>query len=279
MKCYRSPGETVRDFRNRLRTHTAVKDLVTEETTRVVETSRVNVEFIQRAWGKTRFSSRIEDAEHEQVDYTLDMSAVAAEMVAAGAATTVGAEMEEVIVGAGARRGALTPVTEITADDDLRPETAMAATNLREHIRVREEPKKPDCKLSMVCGKDADHTTEECGKLRKFVANMQATDGNEAKTPQWNGYAQVGGGEEGKGGAGSPATRSTEAQRHAVNTPRMLLMDIAKRMVKHEPVEDGLMQHVVMLALESKRVTISLMEAYWLERSGGGMMEIVMATT
>lgn len=51
-KCYRSPGETVRDFRKRLRIHTTVKNMVTEETTRVVETSRINVEFIQRAWAR-----------------------------------------------------------------------------------------------------------------------------------------------------------------------------------------------------------------------------------
>eukprot|EP00873_Tetraselmis_striata_P040709 jgi/Tetstr1/460973/TSEL_006125.t1 len=48
-KCHRSPGETVRDFRNLLLTHTRVKNLVTEETTRIVERSRVNVEFIARA--------------------------------------------------------------------------------------------------------------------------------------------------------------------------------------------------------------------------------------
>eukprot|EP00873_Tetraselmis_striata_P006861 jgi/Tetstr1/427125/TSEL_001712.t1 len=71
-KCHRSPGETVRDFRNRLRTHTMVKNLVTEETTRVVETLCVNVESIRRACGKVRFSSRIEDAEQRLVDYTLD---------------------------------------------------------------------------------------------------------------------------------------------------------------------------------------------------------------
>eukprot|EP00873_Tetraselmis_striata_P009367 jgi/Tetstr1/429631/TSEL_019529.t1 len=60
--------------------------------------------------------------------------------------------------------------------------------------------------------------------------------------------------------------------------PHMPLMEIAKRLVKHEPVEDGWEKHDVMRAVESKRVSISLMEAYQLERSGGGMMESVMAT-
>eukprot|EP00873_Tetraselmis_striata_P020861 jgi/Tetstr1/441125/TSEL_029386.t1 len=71
-KCHRSPGETVRDFRNLLLTHTRVKNLVTEETTRIVEISRVNVEFIERAWGKTRFSPRINFAQQQLVDYTMD---------------------------------------------------------------------------------------------------------------------------------------------------------------------------------------------------------------
>eukprot|EP00873_Tetraselmis_striata_P018107 jgi/Tetstr1/438371/TSEL_026937.t1 len=44
--------------------------------------------------------------------------------------------------------------------------------------------------------------------------------------------------------------------------PRMPLMEIAKRYVKHEPVEDGLEKHTSPRALESKRVTISMMEAY-----------------
>eukprot|EP00873_Tetraselmis_striata_P005557 jgi/Tetstr1/425821/TSEL_016199.t1 len=71
-KCHRLPGETVRDFRNLLLTHTRVKNLVTEETTRIVKISRVNVEFIERAWGKTRFSPRINFAQQQLVDYTMD---------------------------------------------------------------------------------------------------------------------------------------------------------------------------------------------------------------
>eukprot|EP00873_Tetraselmis_striata_P042731 jgi/Tetstr1/462995/TSEL_007934.t1 len=120
---------------------------------------------------------------------------------AARAATIIGAEMEERIIS------------------DLRPETAMAATNLREPIRAREEPKKPDRKLCMMCGKDAGSTTEECGKLRKFVASLKVRDSNKPNTPQLNGYAQVVGGEEGKveGLAAAsqvrPPRRSTEAQR------------------------------------------------------------------
>eukprot|EP00873_Tetraselmis_striata_P040710 jgi/Tetstr1/460974/TSEL_006126.t1 len=103
----------------------------------------------------------------------------------------------------------------------------MAATNPREHIKVREERKKPDRKSCMMCGKDAGHTIEECGKLRKFVANMQATDGHEPKHSQLNGYAQVVGGEEDMvvGLAAAiqlrPHRKSTEAQRHGVNTVRM----------------------------------------------------------
>eukprot|EP00873_Tetraselmis_striata_P021414 jgi/Tetstr1/441678/TSEL_029903.t1 len=71
-KCHRSPGETVHDFRNLLQTHTKVKNLVTKETTRIVEISRVNVEFIERAWGKTRFSHRVDNAKQQLVDYTMD---------------------------------------------------------------------------------------------------------------------------------------------------------------------------------------------------------------
>eukprot|EP00873_Tetraselmis_striata_P038319 jgi/Tetstr1/458583/TSEL_044986.t1 len=353
IKCHRSPGETVRDFRNLLLTHTRVKNLVTEETTRIVEISRVNVEFIARAWGKTRFSPRIIFARQQLVDYTMDThvdmtwemaewldkqergsihmrvhsrgqrggggrgfdheehnsrgggrgaaTTVVVEAASERVATTIDVEVEEVIVEAVARRGALTPVMKMMtcsecgkkghiakrcwkANPDLRPETAMAATNPREHMRVREEPKKPDRKSCMMCGRDAGHTIEECGKLRKFVANLQATDGHEPKYPQLNGYAQVVGGEEGKvvvltaASQLRPQRKSTEAQRHGVNTPHMPLMEIAKRLVKHEPVEHGWEKHDVMRALESKRVTISLMEAYQLERSGGGMMESVMAT-
>eukprot|EP00873_Tetraselmis_striata_P029764 jgi/Tetstr1/450028/TSEL_037075.t1 len=74
-KCHRSPGETVRNFRNLLLTHTRVKNLVTEETTRIVEITRVNVKFIERAWGKTRFSPRINFAQQQLVDYTqVDMT-------------------------------------------------------------------------------------------------------------------------------------------------------------------------------------------------------------
>eukprot|EP00873_Tetraselmis_striata_P017809 jgi/Tetstr1/438073/TSEL_026698.t1 len=47
--------------------------MVTEETTRIVEISRVNVEFIARAWGKTRFSPRINFAQQQLVDYTMDI--------------------------------------------------------------------------------------------------------------------------------------------------------------------------------------------------------------
>eukprot|EP00873_Tetraselmis_striata_P029046 jgi/Tetstr1/449310/TSEL_003825.t1 len=440
-KCHRSPGETVRDFRNLLLTHTGVKNLVTEETTRIVEISRVNVEFIERAWGKTRFSPRINFAQQQLVDYTMDtqvdMTWEMAEWLdkqergsihmrahsrvqsgggrrgfdheehnsrgggrgsnsrGRGGSHGEGGNYHRRGGGGGDRRGGRMersayardgddggrgnhvneagcygcgskdhyksdcPLWSKTcsecgkkghiakrcwkANPDLRPETAMAATNPREHIRVREEPKKPDRKSCMMCGKDAGHTTEECGKLRKFVANLQATDGHEPKHPPLNGYAQVVGSEEGEvvGLAAASQLRtqrkSTEAQRHGVNTvrmedgerearqrrlprgfttpsmemaqqmhsrteltakltsaaqsvtvhvslangggqPRMPLMEIAKRLVKHEPVEDGWEKHDVMRALESKRVSISLMEAYQLERSGGGMMESVMAT-
>eukprot|EP00873_Tetraselmis_striata_P044956 jgi/Tetstr1/465220/TSEL_009926.t1 len=82
------------------------------------------------------------------------------------------------------------------ADPDLRPERGMAATNPREHVRAREEPNKPDRKSCMMCGKDASHTAEEGGKLRKFAANTQATDRNKPKTPQLNSYAQLVGGED-----------------------------------------------------------------------------------
>lgn len=61
--------------------------------------------------------------------------------------------------------------------------------------------------------------------------------------------------------------------------PLVLLMEIAKRLVKHEPVEAGWEKHAVMRALVGKRVTISLMKTYQLERSGGGMMEDVLATS
>eukprot|EP00873_Tetraselmis_striata_P020810 jgi/Tetstr1/441074/TSEL_029342.t1 len=241
-KCHRSPGETVRDFRTLLLTHTRVKNLVTEETTRIVEISRVNVEFIARARGKTRFSPRINFAKQQLVDYTmdtqvdrtwemaewLDKSTTAAVAVAAATtvvveaatervATTIDVEVKEVIVEAGARRGALTPVIEMMVGE--------AATSMR-----------------------------------------QATDGHEPKNPQLNGYAQVVGGGEGKvvGLAAAshlrPQRKSTEAQRHGVNTsvtvpvslangggqPRMPLMEIAKRLVKHEPVEDGWEKHAAM---------------------------------
>eukprot|EP00873_Tetraselmis_striata_P009465 jgi/Tetstr1/429729/TSEL_019622.t1 len=440
-KCHRSPGETVRDFRNLLLTHTRVKNLITEETTRIVEISRVNVDFIERAWGKTRFSPRINFAQQQLVDYTMDTQVDKTWEMAEwldkqergsihmrahsrvqsgggrrgfdheehnsrgggrgsdnrgrGGSHGEGGNYHRRGGGGGDRRGGRTersayardgddggrgshvneagcygcgskdhyksdcPLWSKTcsecgkkghiakrcwkANPDLRPETAMAATNPREHIRVREEPKKPDRKSCMMCGKDAGHTTEECGKLRKFVANLQATDGHEPKHPPLNGYAQVVGSEEGEvvGLAAAsqlrPQRKGTEAQRHGVNTvrmedgerearqrrlprglttpsmemaqqmhsrteltakltsaaqsvtvpvslangggqPRMPPMEIAKRLVKHEPVEDGWEKHAVMRALESKRVSISLMEAYQLERSGGGMMESIMAT-
>eukprot|EP00873_Tetraselmis_striata_P028786 jgi/Tetstr1/449050/TSEL_036265.t1 len=440
-KCHRSPGETVREFRNLLLTHTRVKNLVTEETTRIVEISRVNVEFIERAWDKTRFSPRIKFAQQQLVDYTMDTQVdrtwEMAEWLDKQERGSIHVRAHSRVQSGGGRRGfdheehnsrgggrgsnsrgrggshgeggnyhrrgggggdrgggrtersayardgddggrgshvneagcygcgskdhykSDCPLWSKTcsecgkkghiakrcwkANPDLRPETPMAATNPREHIRVREEPKKPDRKSCMMCGKDAGHTTEECGKLRKFVANLQATDGHEPKHPPLNGYAQVVGSEEGEvvGLAAAsqlrPQRKSTEAQRHGVNTvrmedgerearqrrlprgfttpsmemaqqmhsrteltakltsaaqsvtvpvslangggqPRMPLMEIAKRLVKHEPVEDVWEKHAVMRALESKRVSISLMEAYQLERSGGGMMESVMAT-
>eukprot|EP00873_Tetraselmis_striata_P019273 jgi/Tetstr1/439537/TSEL_027966.t1 len=393
-KCHRSPGETVRDFRNLLLTHTRVKNLVTEETTRIVEISRVNVEFIARAWGETRFSPRINFAQQQLVDYTMDTQAdMTWEMAewldkqergsihmrahsrvssgggergfdheehnsrgggrgidsrGRGGSHGEGGNYHRRGDGGGDRRGGRTERRAYTRDGDdggrgghvneagcygcgskdhyksdcplwsktcsecgkkghiakrcwkanpdLRPETAMAATIPREHIRVREEPKKPDRKSCMMCGKDAGHTTEECGKLRKFVANLQATDGHEPKHPQLNGYAQVVGGEEGNESRQpvAPTARTkltakltSAAQSVAVpvslanggGQPRMPLIKIAKRMVKHEPVEDGWEKHAVMRALESKRVSITLMEAYQLERSGGGMMESVMATS
>eukprot|EP00873_Tetraselmis_striata_P009368 jgi/Tetstr1/429632/TSEL_019530.t1 len=293
-KCHRSPGETVRDFRNLLLTHTRVKNLVTEETTRIVEISHVNVDFIARAWGKTRFSPRINFAQQQLVDYTMDtqvdrtwemaewldkqergsihMRAHSRVQSGGGGRGFDHEEHNNCCGGRGSdsrgrggshgeggnyhrrgggeddRRGGRTersayardgddggrgghvneaccygcgskdhyksdcPLWSKTcyecgkkghiakrcwkANPDLRPETAMAAINPREHIRVREEPKKPDRKSCMMCGKDAGHTTEECGKLRKFVANLQSTDGHELKHSQLNGYAQVVGGEE-----------------------------------------------------------------------------------
>eukprot|EP00873_Tetraselmis_striata_P021267 jgi/Tetstr1/441531/TSEL_029761.t1 len=185
----------MRDFRNRLRTHTAVKNMVTEETTRVVHTSRVNVDLIDTVHAEAVDAAVVSIARSAAAaEATAAATTVVVEAAAARAATTIGAEMEDVIVGT--QRGALAAVTEITARGaatayhDLRPETAMAATNPREH-RVREEAKKPDRKASMMCGKDADHTTQECGELREFVANLRATYGNEPKTPQLiNGYAQ-----------------------------------------------------------------------------------------
>eukprot|EP00873_Tetraselmis_striata_P033490 jgi/Tetstr1/453754/TSEL_040706.t1 len=91
---------------------------------------------------------------------------VVVEAAAERVATTTDMEVEELIVEAGARRGALTPVME-----------------MMEQIRVREEPKKPDRKSYMMCGKDPGHTTEERMKVRKFVANLQVTNGNGPKTP------------------------------------------------------------------------------------------------
>jgi len=52
----------------------------------------------------------------------------------------------------------------------------MVDTNLREHIRVREEAKKSDRKSCMMCGKDAGHAAEECRKLRKFLASLHVTN-------------------------------------------------------------------------------------------------------
>lgn len=64
----------------------------------------------------------------------------------------------------------------------------MPAAYPREHIRVREETKKPDHKSCMMCSKDAGHATkEQCGKL----ANLRAADGAEPKTLQLNGFAQA----------------------------------------------------------------------------------------
>eukprot|EP00873_Tetraselmis_striata_P010126 jgi/Tetstr1/430390/TSEL_020200.t1 len=403
-KCHRSPGETVRDFRNLLLTHTRVKNLVTEETTRIVEISRVNVEFIERAWGKTRFSPRINFAQQQLVDYTMDTQVDRTWEMAEwldkqergsihmrahsrvqsgggrrgfdheehnsrgggrgsnsrgrGGSHGEGGNYHRRGGGGGDRGGGRTersayardgddggrgshvneagcygcgskdhyksdcPLWSKTcsecgkkghiakrcwkANPDLRPETAMAATNPREHIRVREEPKKPDRKSCMMCGKDAGHTTEECGKLRKFVANLQATDGHEPKHPPLNGYLKSSAARRARQrrlprGFTTPsmemaqqmhsrteltAKLTSAAQSVTVpvslanggGQPRMPLMEIAKRLVKHEPVEDGWEKHAVMRALESKRVSISLMEAYQLERSGGGMMESVMAT-
>eukprot|EP00873_Tetraselmis_striata_P029135 jgi/Tetstr1/449399/TSEL_036494.t1 len=359
-KCHRSPGETVRDFRNLLLTHTRVKNLVTEETTRIVEISRVNVEFLARAWGKTRFSPRINFAQQQLVDYTMDtqvdMTWEMAEWLDKQERGSIHIRAHSRVQSGGGGRGFDHEEHNNRGGgrgSDSRGRGGShgeggnyhrrGATNPREHIRVREEPKKPDRKSCMMCGKDAGHTTEECGKLRKFVANLKATDGHEPKHPPLNGYAQVVGSEEGEvvGLAAAsqlrPQRKNTEAQRHGVNTvrmedgerearqrrlprgfttpsmemaqqmhsrteltakltsaaqsvtvpvslangggqPRMSLMEIAKRLVKHEPVENGWEKHAVMRALDSKRVSISLMEAYQLERSGGGMMESIMAT-
>eukprot|EP00873_Tetraselmis_striata_P016392 jgi/Tetstr1/436656/TSEL_025451.t1 len=104
------------DFRNLLQTHTTVKNLVTQETTRIVDISRVNVEFIAWAWGKTRFSPRINYAEQQLVDYTMNTQRKPWSWMEAAAervATTIDMEVEELIVEAGARRGALTPVMEM----------------------------------------------------------------------------------------------------------------------------------------------------------------------
>eukprot|EP00873_Tetraselmis_striata_P046240 jgi/Tetstr1/466504/TSEL_011011.t1 len=239
-KCHRSPGETMRNFRNLLLTHTGVKNLVTEETTGIVEISRVNVEFIAWAWGKTRFSPRINFAQQQLVDYTmdtqvdrtlemaewLDMRAHSRVQSGGGGRDFDHEEHNSRGGGRGSdsrgrrgshgeggnyhRRGDLymsdCPLWSKTcsecgkkghiakrcwkANPDLRPETAMAATNPREHIRTATSPSTP-------------------------------------KHPQLNGYAQVVGGEEGMvvGLAAAsqlrPQRKSTEAQRHGVNIVRM----------------------------------------------------------
>eukprot|EP00873_Tetraselmis_striata_P033524 jgi/Tetstr1/453788/TSEL_040740.t1 len=309
-KCHRSHGETVRDFRNLLLTHTRVKNLVTEETTRIVEISRVDVDFIARAWGKTRFSPRINFAQQQLVDYTMD-----------------------------------TQVDRTWEMAEWLDKQERGSIHMRAHSRVQsggdgrgfdheEHNSRGGGRGSDSRGRGGSHG--EGGNYHR------RGDGHEPKHPQLNGYAQVVGGEEGimVGLAAAsqlrPQRKSTEAQLHGVNTvrmedgerearqrrlprgfttpsvemaqqmhsrteltakltraaqsvtvpvslangggqPRMPLMEIAKRLVKHEPVEDGWEKHDVMRALESKRVSISLMEAYQLERSGGGMMESVMA--
>eukprot|EP00873_Tetraselmis_striata_P015455 jgi/Tetstr1/435719/TSEL_024618.t1 len=60
----------------------------------------------------------------------------------------------------------------------------MAATNRRKGIAALEETKKPDRKSCMMCGKDAGHVTEECGKLRKFVTNMREEEDRERAKAQ-----------------------------------------------------------------------------------------------
>lgn len=45
--------------------HQRVNYMITEEATRLVETSRLNVEVIARAWGEIRFKKRIEDAKRQ----------------------------------------------------------------------------------------------------------------------------------------------------------------------------------------------------------------------
>eukprot|EP00873_Tetraselmis_striata_P025907 jgi/Tetstr1/446171/TSEL_003572.t1 len=103
---------------------------------------------------------------------------------------------------------------------------------------------------------------------------MQAIDAGELKVPQLNGFAHDVRGEDDKvvGLVAANQLRqergTTQAQRRGVNT----------RLVKLEPVENGWEKHAFMGALKKKRAAISRMEADKLKRSGGGIMESVMAT-
>lgn len=54
-------GEAVHEFRTTIQTHTKVKNVITEETTRIVEISRIHSEFIDWPWGHTWFKKRIDD--------------------------------------------------------------------------------------------------------------------------------------------------------------------------------------------------------------------------
>eukprot|EP00873_Tetraselmis_striata_P019873 jgi/Tetstr1/440137/TSEL_028494.t1 len=337
--------------------HTKAKNLITEETARIVEISRVNVELIAWAWCKTRFKSRITYAEQQLDDYAMDTKVdntweMAEWLDKHESGNTHTRAHSRVLIGGGGRGGGFDREKRSGLGGDGRyrgggrgegshfnrrgdggddrggrsversatPAVEVAVRAAATSTRVREGTKKPDRKSCMMCGKDAGQTTE-CGKLRKFVARIHATDDEEPnKTPQRNGYAHDIGDEDkevfGLTAASLRAQRKrTETQRRGVNTvctedrmhsraelaakltgtaqsttvpvslanggeqPLVLLMEIAKRLVKHEPVEAGWEKHAVMRALVGKRVTISLMKTYQLERSGGGMMEDVLATS
>eukprot|EP00873_Tetraselmis_striata_P028220 jgi/Tetstr1/448484/TSEL_035752.t1 len=272
-KCHRSPGETVRDFRNLLLTHTRVKNLVTEETTRIVEISRVNVEFIERAWGKTRFSPRINFAQQQLVDYTMD--------------TQVDRTWEMAEWLNKQERGSI----HMRAHLRVQSGGGRPGFDYEEHNnRDGHEPKHPPLNgYAQVVGSEEGEVVglaaasqlrpqrKSTEAQRHGVNTVRMEDGEcEARqrrlprgftTPSMEMAQQM-----------HSRTELTAKLTSAAQSVTAPLMEIAKRLVKHEPVEDGWEKHAVMRALESKRVSISLMEAYLLERSGGGMMESILAT-